>query len=71
MTKRQQAQEEMNQLIDMGCDPEAILNHIISNYLSGSDALEALQSYRKEAELDLEDDTIDGYLSDEWEIDAF
>lgn len=73
MTKRQQAREELNQLVDMGYDPERILGFIMDNHLSGSEALEAIKAFRKDEEIDEpadhEGEIEDPFANGEWDGD--
>ena len=54
MTDRNKASELQDYLVENGVSEGSILNHIINNYLSGAEALAALQSVLKEF-LDEED----------------
>ena len=55
MTDRQKATEVLSRLYDLGISPDQILEHIIYNFLSGSEALEALEDARDEFIPDDED----------------
>ena len=48
MTDRQKATEVLSRLYDLGISPDEILEHILYNFLSGSEALEALEDSRAE-----------------------
>ena len=48
MTDRQKATEILSRMYDLGISPDEILEHIIYNFLSGSEALEALEDSRNE-----------------------
>jgi hypothetical protein len=48
MTDRQKATEILSRLYDLGISPDQILEHILFNFLSGSEALEALEDTRDE-----------------------
>jgi hypothetical protein len=48
MTDRQKATEILSRLYDLGISPDQILEHIIYNFLSGSEALEVLEDSRDE-----------------------
>ena len=48
MTDRQKATEILSRMYDLGISPDQILEHIIYNFLSGSEALEALEDSRDE-----------------------
>ena len=48
MTDRQKATEVLSRLYDLGISPDQILEHIIYNFLSGSESLEALEDARDE-----------------------
>jgi hypothetical protein len=48
MTDRQKATEILSRMYDLGISPDEILEHIIYNFLSGSEALEALEDSRDE-----------------------
>jgi hypothetical protein len=55
MTDRQKATEVLSRLYDLGISPDQILEHIIYNFLSGSEALEVLEDARDEFIPDDED----------------
>ena len=55
MTDRQKATEVLSRLYDLGISPDQILEHIIYNVLSGSEALEVLEDARDEFIPDDED----------------
>lgn len=44
MTDRQKATEILSRMYDLGVSPDQILEHIVYNFLSGSEALEALEA---------------------------
>ena len=48
MTDRQKATEILSRMYDLGVSPDQILEHILYNFLSGSEALEALEDSRDE-----------------------
>jgi len=48
MTDRQKATEILSRLYDLGISPDEILEHILYNFLSGSEALEAMEDSRDE-----------------------
>jgi hypothetical protein len=48
MTDRQKATEILSRLYDLGISPDQILEHILFNFLSGSEALEAMEDSRDE-----------------------
>ena len=48
MTDRQKATEILSRMYDLGVSPDQILEHIVYNFLSGSEALEALEDSRDE-----------------------
>jgi len=48
MTDRQKATEILSRMYDLGISPDQILEHIIYNFLSGSEALEAMEDSRDE-----------------------
>jgi len=48
MTDRQKATEILSRMYDLGVSPDEILEHIVYNFLSGSEALEALEDSRDE-----------------------
>jgi hypothetical protein len=48
MTDRQKATEVLSRLYDLGISPDQILEHILYNFLSGSEALEAMEDSRDE-----------------------
>jgi hypothetical protein len=48
MTDRQKATEILSRMYDLGISPDEILEHILYNFLSGSEALEALEDSRDE-----------------------
>ena len=48
MTDRQKATEVLSRLYDLGISPDEILEHILYNFLSGSEALEAMEDSRDE-----------------------
>jgi hypothetical protein len=48
MTDRQKATEILSRMYDLGISPDQILEHIVYNFLSGSEALEALEDSRDE-----------------------
>jgi hypothetical protein len=48
MTDRQKATEILSRMYDLGISPDEILEHIIYNFLSGSEALEAMEDSRDE-----------------------
>jgi len=47
-TDRQKANDLLEEFALLGISAEDVLNHVIGNYLSGSDALEAMESFKKE-----------------------
>jgi len=64
MTDRQKATEILSRMYDLGISPDQILEHILYNFLSGSEALEAMEDSRDEFlpsddEEDEEDDCSD------------
>jgi hypothetical protein len=48
MTDRQKATEILSRMYDLGVSPDQILEHILYNFLSGSEALEAMEDSRDE-----------------------
>ena len=48
MTDRQKATEILSRLYDLGISPDQILEHILYNFLSGSEALEVMEDSRDE-----------------------
>ncbi len=48
MTDRQKATEILSRMYDLEISPDQILEHIIYNFLSGSEALEAMEDSRDE-----------------------
>jgi hypothetical protein len=48
MTDRQKATEILSRMYDLGISPDQILEHILYNFLSGSEALEAMEDSRDE-----------------------
>jgi len=48
MTDRQKATEILSRMYDLGVSPDQILEHILYNLLSGSEALEAMEDSRDE-----------------------
>ena len=48
MTDRQKATEILSRLYDLGISPDQILEHILFNFLSGSEALEVMEDSRDE-----------------------
>jgi hypothetical protein len=48
MTDRQKATEILSRMYDLGISPDQILEHILFNFLSGSEALEAMEDSRDE-----------------------
>jgi hypothetical protein len=69
MTNRQLAQEELNQLMDLGIDPERILNFILNNHMSGLDAVEALTAFKAEELGDVElEEVEDPFQSEDEDI---
>jgi len=48
MTDRQKATEILSRMYDLGVSPDEILEHILYNFLSGSEALEAMEDSRDE-----------------------
>lgn len=48
MTDRQKSTEILSRLYDLGISPDQILEHILFNFLSGSEALEAMEDSRDE-----------------------
>jgi len=48
MTDRQKATEILSRMYDLGFSPDQILEHILYNFLSGSEALEAMEDSRDE-----------------------
>jgi hypothetical protein len=48
MTDRQKATEILTRMYDLEISPDQILEHILYNFLSGSEALEAMESSRDE-----------------------
>lgn len=55
MTDRRKATEILERMYDWGISPDQILEHIIYNFLSGSEALEAMEDARDEFIPDEED----------------
>lgn len=55
MTDRQKATEILDRMYELGIGPDEILEHIIYNFLSGSESLEALEDARDEFIPDDED----------------
>lgn len=47
-TARQRAQDLLNRFVELGLDPLEILEFILNNHLSGSEAEEALLAVRDE-----------------------
>jgi hypothetical protein len=47
-TDRQKANDLLEEFALLGIEAEDVLNHVIGNFLSGSDALEALESFKEE-----------------------
>ena len=57
MNSRNRASELLDFLVEQGLSQGDILSYILNNYLSGSEALQALQSVKKEhLDEDEEDD---------------
>jgi hypothetical protein len=48
MTDRQKATQILETLYSAGISPDKILEHLVFNYLSGSEALEAMEDSRDE-----------------------
>lgn len=48
MTDRQKATEILERMYELEVRPDEILEHIVYNFLSGSEALEALEDARDE-----------------------
>jgi hypothetical protein len=55
-TDRQKANDLLEEFALLGIEAEDVLNHVIGNFLSGSDALEALESFKEENLPDYDDD---------------
>ena len=47
-TDRQKANDLLEEFASLGISAEDVLNHVIGNYLSGSDALGAMESFKEE-----------------------
>ena len=54
MTDRQKAAGLLKELRDLGFQDSNILEHLIFNWLSGSEACEALEDYANEVDQDLD-----------------
>lgn len=64
MTNRKQTQQMMNLLLDKGLSHEDILNWIVNNYLSGEQAINALQLMEMEMFDDAHSDGFDDVFYD-------
>ena len=60
MTDRQKAIKILEEMYQLGITPDTILEHFIFNYLSGTDALEGMESFKEEniPEYDEDEDEI-------------
>jgi len=58
-TDRQKANDLLEEFALLGIEAEDVLNHVIGNFLSGSDALEALESFKEENLPSYDDDDDD------------
>ena len=56
MTDRQKAFNKLQQILAAGISEEEIVNHLIRNHLSGSQALEAMESCEEEFDLNQNDE---------------